>query len=197
MLHWAPKQWAIHPYIYVLGNKPVQASNADVTVQPVRMQTTANKVELAVMHVFESEPSCADMAAMCDRNPLHTFMFDSHGKLLNANKAAFEAFQSIPPGIVRLCDILSRASCRLASPLYCMPIFVSCAGPLLGFGDCASALCMTHLSLLCLPRAVFWRVLLAGAVVASVYITACVAADPVSDRRITLKRLFDLGAYPG
>jgi len=63
------------------------------------MQTAGSKVELAVLHVIEAEPSSADMGAMCERNPLHTFMFDAHGKLLNANKAAFEAFQSCPPGI--------------------------------------------------------------------------------------------------
>lgn len=62
------------------------------------MQTAPNKVEVALLHMLESEPSRADLGAMCQRNPLHTFMFDSQGKLLNANKAAFEAFQSDPPG---------------------------------------------------------------------------------------------------
>ncbi|DBB07279.1 TPA: hypothetical protein ACH3X3_008783 [Trebouxia sp. C0006] len=65
--------------------------------KPIRMQTAASKVELAVLHVIEAEPSSADMGAMCERNPLHSFMFDAHGKLLNANKATFEAFQSCPP----------------------------------------------------------------------------------------------------
>ena len=64
------------------------------------MQTAASKIELAVLHVIEAEPSSADMGAMCERNPLHSFMFDTSGKLLNANKAAFEAFQSCPPGII-------------------------------------------------------------------------------------------------
>lgn len=62
------------------------------------MQTAANKVEMALMHILEADPSYADLGAMCQKNPLHTFMFDSHGKLLNANKAAFEAFESDPPG---------------------------------------------------------------------------------------------------
>ena len=61
------------------------------------MQTAANKVELALMHVMEADSGFADWGAMCNANPLHTFMFDSHGKLLNANRAAFEAFQSDPP----------------------------------------------------------------------------------------------------
>lgn len=69
-----------------------------VLPQPIRMQTTASKVELAVMHVMESEAGFADLGAMCNKNPLHSFMFDAQGKLLNANRAAFEAFQSSPPG---------------------------------------------------------------------------------------------------
>ncbi|DBA83083.1 TPA: hypothetical protein ACH3X2_006613 [Trebouxia sp. C0005] len=86
--------------------------------KPIRVLTVASKVELAVLHVVEAEPSSADMGAMCERNPLHSFMFNAHGKLLNANKAALEAFQSCHP-------------------------------------------------------------------------------DPVADRRITLKKLFHLGYYPG
>jgi len=82
--------------IQVLGNQQYCGAVA----QPIRMQTAASKVELAVLHVIEAEPSSADMGAMCERNPLHSFMFDAHGKLLNANKATFEAFQSCPPGII-------------------------------------------------------------------------------------------------
>ena len=84
------------------------------------MQTAASKVELAVLHVIEAEPSSADMGAMCERNPLHSFMFDAHGKLLNANKATFEAFQSCPPGIIPLCDHhdLLRGCCNRSWYLY-------------------------------------------------------------------------------
>lgn len=78
-------------------------SCAHVILQPIKMQTSPDKVEVAVMHVLEAEPSGADLGVMCQRNPLHTFMFDAHGKLLNANKAAFEAFQSDPPGGVAKC----------------------------------------------------------------------------------------------
>lgn len=53
-----------------------------------------------MLHVLEAEPSGADLGVMCQRNPLHTFMFDGLGKLLNANKAAFEASESDPPGAV-------------------------------------------------------------------------------------------------
>ena len=72
-------------------------------LQPIKMQTGPDKVEVAVLHVLEAEPSCADLGVMCQCNPLHTFMFDSHGKLLNANKATFEAFQSDPPGATAKC----------------------------------------------------------------------------------------------
>ena len=64
------------------------------------MQTSPGKVEVGVMHVLEAEPSRADLGAMLQRNPLHTYMFDAQGKLLNANKAAFEAFESDPPGAI-------------------------------------------------------------------------------------------------
>lgn len=71
------------------------------------MQTSPDKVEVAVLHVLEADPSRADLGAMCQRNPLHTFMFDAHGNLSNANKAAFEAFQSDPPGAVPTCPALT------------------------------------------------------------------------------------------
>ena len=60
------------------------------------MQTSPDKVEVALMHVLEAEPGRADLGAMLQRNPLHTFMFDAQGNLLNANTAAFQAFQSTP-----------------------------------------------------------------------------------------------------
>ena len=86
------------------------------------MQTSTDKVELAVMHVLETDPSSADMAVMSQRNPLHTFMFDSRGKLLNANKAAFEAFQSDPPSalaahcLVTDSWLIRKTSCTALSP---------------------------------------------------------------------------------
>ena len=82
------------------------------------MQTSPDKVELGVMHVVETEPSLADLGAMLQRNPLHTFMFDAQGKLLNANKAAFEAFQSDPPGAIahRALDSALRPLGRPALP---------------------------------------------------------------------------------
>ncbi|KAL3130461.1 hypothetical protein ABBQ38_008282 [Trebouxia sp. C0009 RCD-2024] len=79
-------------------NEAMPHALARLQSKPIKMQTSPDKVEVAVMHVLEAEPSGADLGVMCQRNPLHTFMFDAHGKLLNANKAAFEAFQSDPPG---------------------------------------------------------------------------------------------------
>ncbi|KAL3147885.1 putative 3',5'-cyclic phosphodiesterase pde-3, variant 2 [Trebouxia sp. C0010 RCD-2024] len=79
-------------------NEAMPHALARLESKPIKMQTSPDKVEVAVLHVLEAEPSGADLGMMCQHNPLHTFMFDGHGKLLNANKAAFEAFQSDPPG---------------------------------------------------------------------------------------------------
>ena len=106
-------------------------------VQPIKMQTSANKVELGVLHVLEADPGHADQGAMCDRNPLHTFMFNSKGHLLNANRAAFEAFQSSPPGehscnctcciIMTVINSIQRSdSCGCRESL-AMPFLSSCA----------------------------------------------------------------------
>ena len=47
------------------------------------------------MHVQELQTSMTDLrvGAIHRRNPLHTFMFNSDGVLLNGNMAALEAFQ--------------------------------------------------------------------------------------------------------
>ena len=75
--------------------------SACATLQPIRVETLPGHVEFALMHVIESDTSChADMrlAALFDRSPIHTFLFDSEGVLLTANKAALFAFQRDNPG---------------------------------------------------------------------------------------------------
>ena len=51
-------------------------------------------VETGVMHLVDTDSSATDLrvGAMHCRNPLHTFMFDGQGMLLNANEAALHAF---------------------------------------------------------------------------------------------------------
>ena len=59
-------------------------------------------VETALMHILEVDANTSEMrlAAMHQINPLHTFMFNSRGKLLNANAAAIAACDI--PGILPL-----------------------------------------------------------------------------------------------
>lgn len=65
----------------------------DTTVQPIRIQINPDLVETAIMHILEVDANTSEMrlAAMHQINPLHTFMFNSRGKLLNANAAAIAA----------------------------------------------------------------------------------------------------------
>ena len=62
-------------------------------LQSIRVQTSANTVEAAVLHIMEGVGNASELrvSAMHELNPLHTFMFSSRGKLLNANTAALEA----------------------------------------------------------------------------------------------------------
>lgn len=75
------------------------------------------------MHVIESDTSChTDMrvAALYDRSPIHTFLFDSEGVLLTANKAALLAFHRDNPGSPegRLQPVIF--ACLLAFSLCCL-----------------------------------------------------------------------------
>jgi len=78
-------------------------------LQPIRIQTASGTVETAILHIFEMQtagavPAAAaasagsegaDMSssdrricALHQRSPIQMYMFDSHGALLSANKAA-------------------------------------------------------------------------------------------------------------
>ena len=83
-----------------------------VLLQPIKFQTASGRVETAVLHMFEiqtaaslPEASVASAAsktnssemricALHQRSPVQTFMFDSHGVLLHANKAALASVQT-------------------------------------------------------------------------------------------------------
>ncbi|KAL3161210.1 putative 3',5'-cyclic phosphodiesterase pde-3 [Trebouxia sp. C0009 RCD-2024] len=81
---------------------------AQVDSKPIRVETAPGSVHSGVLHVIKEreprDPEETRVAAMHRWNPVHTFMFDSRGKLLNANKAAKEACQNsaaglrLPPG---------------------------------------------------------------------------------------------------
>ena len=84
-------------------------------LQPIRIQTASGKVETAILHIFEmqtagavpaaaTEASAASVGAdisssdrrICalhQRSPIQMYMFDSHGALLSANKAALAGLQ--------------------------------------------------------------------------------------------------------
>ncbi|KAL0021688.1 hypothetical protein WJX79_000250 [Trebouxia sp. C0005] len=66
---------------------------ARIDSKPIRVQTSANTVEAAVLHIMEGTTTASELrvSAMHEVNPLHTFMFSSRGKVLNANQAALEA----------------------------------------------------------------------------------------------------------
>ena len=59
-------------------------------LQPVRVQMAPNQVQMATMYIVDLNDSRANlrMAAMNQRDPIHSFMFDRAGMLLEANAAA-------------------------------------------------------------------------------------------------------------
>ncbi len=66
------------------------------------METSPGHVESALLHVIESELSSHTdlrVAAMHDRSPIHTFLFDSQGELLTANTCALTACQRDTRGL--------------------------------------------------------------------------------------------------
>jgi hypothetical protein len=84
-------------------------------LQPIRIQTASGKVETAILHIFEMQTAAAvpaaateasvasvgaDMSssdrricALHQRSPIQIYMFDCHGALLSANKAALAGLQ--------------------------------------------------------------------------------------------------------
>lgn len=90
------------------------------SMQPIKVETSPGHVELALLHVIESEGSSHTdlrVAAIYDRSPIHTFMFDSEGGMLTANQAALLAHQrsalgeltDIRPATVLLLSQFQRA----------------------------------------------------------------------------------------
>lgn len=66
-------------------------------MQPIKVETMPGHVENALLHVFDSEQTShveLRVSAMHDRSPIHTFLFDSQGLLLTANKAALQFCQA-------------------------------------------------------------------------------------------------------
>ncbi|DBB13951.1 TPA: hypothetical protein ACH3X3_000930 [Trebouxia sp. C0006] len=73
-----------------------------VDSKPIRVETSPGHVEIALLHVIESEGSSHTdlrVAAIYDRSPIHTFLFDSEGSMLTANQAALLAHQRSALGL--------------------------------------------------------------------------------------------------
>ncbi|DBA77572.1 TPA: Pde-4p [Trebouxia sp. C0004] len=90
-------------------------ASANVVIKPIRIQTASGKAETAVLHIFEMQtagavPAAATAAsaasvgtnksssdsricALHQRSPIQMYMFDCHGALLSANKAALAGLQ--------------------------------------------------------------------------------------------------------
>ena len=62
-------------------------------MQPIKVEVSPGRIELAVMHMAEMGASIEDLRikAQHHRDPFHTFMFNVDGDLLSANKAALQA----------------------------------------------------------------------------------------------------------
>lgn len=87
----------------------------------IKLETSLGQVETGVMHVVDVDTSATDLrvGAIHSRNPLHTFMFNADGNLLNANTAALGAFGHCHSGIIQL--TASYRCCLLPSPVTAFP----------------------------------------------------------------------------
>ncbi len=100
--------------------------NFCATMQPIKVETSPGHVEIALLHVIESEGSSHTdlrVAAIYDRSPIHTFLFDSEGSMLTANQAALLAHQRSALG--ELTDI-GPAIALLLSWFQNHSVFVRC-----------------------------------------------------------------------
>ena len=72
------------------------------SLQAIRVQTAPGSIHSGVLHIIkeQNQVNTEDMrvCAMHHWNPVHTFMFNSRGKLLNANRAAKGACQNSSAG---------------------------------------------------------------------------------------------------
>ena len=108
-----------------------------IAVQPIRVRTSSGKLETAILHTFEMQtpipaseapqaPAAASTAsrmtssdmrvcALHQRSPIQMFMFNSHGALLNANKAALQGLESLAGALSISCSGLGCVLCIWAA----------------------------------------------------------------------------------
>ena len=78
-------------------------------MQPIRVQTANGQVEEALLHVAEVNNKAADLRAVAahQQDVMQIMVFGSQGNLLNANKAALEAFHGRSTGAMLFNDLLN------------------------------------------------------------------------------------------
>ena len=66
-----------------------------ILVQIIKIRTAPGHVEICTMQVVDLDSTGANdrLLAMHQRSPIHTFMFNSKGSLLQANTAALIAIR--------------------------------------------------------------------------------------------------------
>lgn len=70
-------------------------------LQPIRLETSPGRVELAILHMAEVDKSSytdTRLAAMLDRSPIHALLFSRSGKILATNKAVIRKIQECAGG---------------------------------------------------------------------------------------------------
>ena len=183
------------------------------------------RVENALLHVLEAEQSShaeLRVSAMHNRSPIHTFLFDSQGNLLTANKAALQFCQAGSGQLIVLPCLqccaasasfmqssllllaLSTFCCHRKSQIYLLVQITS------GITACTSGLQLTGacngLTLLALHATNFLHCMAACAVSvlqscytlkAPFFAGAVLQFSEHQVNVINLRSLFDLGSYPG
>lgn len=78
-------------------------------MQPIRVQTANGQVEEALLHIAEVNNKAADLRAVAAhlQDVMQIMVFGSQGNLLNANKAAWEAFHGRSTGAMLFNDLLN------------------------------------------------------------------------------------------
>lgn len=85
----------------MLAQVPIACASSCSSVQPIHLEISPGNVQsgtLGAVEVDEVTPVHRRGSAIHDYNPMHTFMFDSDGRPLFANKAAVRGCLADPEG---------------------------------------------------------------------------------------------------
>ena len=73
-----------------------------LAIQPIKIETSPGKVEMAIMHAAELEHTTQEdqrCVAMLHQFPIHAMLFSSNGRLVHGNKAAMSKFHTVLEGM--------------------------------------------------------------------------------------------------